>query len=110
MYDTPEFQALRREYLQGALDRVAHLKEHAHLLRNGALADLKELRQEIHKLRGSGGFYGFHELSEAAARAEDTIILVLDEELDRNDQQIAALIDRVVETVNTAAAQAGLSS
>lgn len=108
MYDTPEFQSLRREYLQGALDRIAHLKEQAELLRRGALVDLSELRQEIHKLRGSGGFYGFQELSNASAKAEDTIILIRDEELERNDEQIAALVDRVVETVAEAAAKAGL--
>lgn len=108
MYNTPEFQALRREYLQGAVDRVAPLRAEAALLRQGALVDLRPLRQEIHKLRGSGGFYGFQELSDAAAKAEDTIILVVDEELERDDQQIAALVERLVQTVEEAAAKAGL--
>lgn len=108
MYDTPEFQALRHEYLQGAAQRTEHLKEQAEALRQGRPIDLKELRQEIHKLRGSGGFYGFTELSNAAARAEDTIILVLDEELERDDQQIAALVDGLVAEVDQAIAKTGL--
>ncbi|MFZ5814379.1 MAG: Hpt domain-containing protein [Bacillota bacterium] len=108
MYDTPEFQALRREYLQGAIQRVELLMEQAEALRQGASVDLKPLRQEIHKLRGSGGFYGFHELSNAAARAEDTIILILDGELERDDQQVAALVDRVVEEIGQAAAKHGI--
>lgn len=108
MYDTPEFQALCREYLQGAVERTAHLKAAVTALHQGTLPDLKPLRQEIHKLRGSGGFYGFQGLSEAAARAEDTIVLVLDEELERDDQQIASLVERLVQAVEEAAAKAGL--
>jgi HPt (histidine-containing phosphotransfer) domain-containing protein len=108
MYDTPEFQALRREYLQGAVGRMAHLQAEADSLRQGLPVDLRALRQEVHKLRGSGGFYGFHDLSAAAAEAEETLILVLDEELGRDDRQIAALVDRVVQAVAEAAAKAGL--
>jgi len=103
MYDTAEFDALRREYLQGAIERAEHLQQQAEELRVGAQVDLKALRQEIHKLRGSGGFYGYKALSEAAARAEDTLILVLDDELDRNDQQIADLVQQVVDAVSEAA-------
>lgn len=108
MHNTPEFQALRREYLQGAVERTEHIREQADQLRQGAPVDLKQLRQEIHKLRGSGGFYGFQELSEAAGKAEDTLILVIDEELERDDQQIATLVDRLVQAVTDAAARAGL--
>jgi len=108
MYNTPEFQALRREYLQGAVQRTEHLREQAALLRQGAEVDLKGLRQEIHKLRGSGGFYGFQELSQASGRAEDTLILVLDEEIERDNQQIADLIDRVVDEVQDAVAKTGI--
>lgn len=108
MYDTPEFQALRREYLQGAVERTGLLQAGADALRNGSAIDLKQLRQEIHKLRGSGGFYGYRELSDAAAKAEDTLILVLDEELERDDQQLATLVERLVERITAAAAEVGL--
>ncbi len=108
MYDTPEFQALRREYLQGALERRAHLYEHAVRLREGGEVDLVQLRQEIHKLRGSGGFYGFHELSRASGVAEDTIILVIDGEMERDDQQIATLVEQVVQQMDEAVAKSGM--
>lgn len=104
MYDTPEFQSLRREYLQGAVARIGQLTEAAAALRCGAPVDLKQLRQEIHKLRGSGGFYGFHTLSHAAAEAEEALVLILDGERARDDLQIASLVDRVVQALEAAAA------
>lgn len=104
MYDTPEFQALRAEYLTGAQERSAHLQEAVTQFRQGADVDLKQVRQEVHKIRGSGGFYGFRALSEAAARAEDTLIMVIDGELDRDDQQIASLVEKVVQEVAAAVA------
>lgn len=103
LYDTAKFDALRREYLQGAAERAALLQRQAEQLRTGAPVDLKAIRQEVHKLRGSGGFYGFKALSEAAARAEDTLILVLDGEMERNDQQLAGLVQQVVDAVAEAA-------
>lgn len=109
MYDTPEFKTLRLEYLNGARERIEPLKSMAEQLRRNEPVDLKQLRQEVHKLRGSGGFYGFTDLSRASAEAEDTIILVLDDELEQNNQQIATLVERVVETVVEAAAKSGLS-
>jgi HPt (histidine-containing phosphotransfer) domain-containing protein len=108
MYNTPEFQALRREYLQGALERCGHLRAEADRLRAGGPVDLAELRQEVHKFRGSGGFYGFQQLSAASGTAEDQMILILDGEADRDDLGLAGLVDRVVEAVHEAAADAGL--
>jgi len=103
MFNSPEFQALRREYLQGVLERIAFLKEETARLRSGGLTDLKPLRQEIHKSRGSGGFYGFTQLSQASAAAEDQLVLTIDGEIDRDDQALAALVDRVVAEAEAAA-------
>lgn len=105
MYNTPEFQALRREYLQGAAERADHLQEQVTALRQGLPVDLKQLRQEIHKLRGSGGFYGFRALSDAAAKAEDQVVLTLDDEIERDDQRIADLVEQLVREIAGAVAQ-----
>lgn len=108
MFNSPEFQALRREYLQGALERCTHLQEEAGRLRTGAEVDLTRLRQEIHKFRGSGGFYGFAILSASSASAEDHLVAVLAGELPRDDRQIAALVDQVVASAEAARAELSL--
>lgn len=108
MFNTPEFQALRREYLQGVIERAAYLRDEAANLRKGGSVDLKQLRQEIHKFRGSGGFYGFAALSAASGQAEDQLVLTLDGEIERDDETLATLVDRVVEAVEAAAKEAGM--
>lgn len=110
MFNTPEFQALQREYLQSAIERCAHLKHEAELLRAGQPVDLKNLRQEIHKFRGSGGFYGFKELSLASGEAEDHLILVMDGELERDDRAIADRVERVIATAEAATRKLGAGS
>lgn len=67
MPDDP-FRVLRLEYLDGARGRLPELE---HLLATGDLAPLRKL---AHNLRGSGGFYGFAAISEAAARLEELIV------------------------------------
>lgn len=65
-------------------------------MRSGAEVDLKRLRQEIHKFRGSGGFYGFKELSSASGDAEDYLVQVLDGETELQAPRLLALVERVV--------------
>lgn len=108
MFNSPEFQALRREYLSGALERCAHLEAEVSRLRQGQPVDLRTLRQEIHKFRGSGGFYGFTDLSATSGTAEDQLILILDGEAERHDPTLADLIDRVITAARSAAAEVGL--
>lgn len=108
MFNSPEFQALRREYLQSVVERVAFLRSETARLRAGELADLKPLRQEVHKSRGSGGFYGFAQLSKAAAAAEDQLVLTIDGEIDRDDLTLAALVDQVITEAEAAARELGL--
>jgi len=102
MFDSAEFAALREEYLQGVVERSGRLREAVAALRQGGPVDLRQLRQEVHKLRGSGGFYGFKELSAAAARAEDALLMVLDGEQERDDRVLADLVARVVEEIDAA--------
>ncbi|HYG58761.1 MAG TPA: Hpt domain-containing protein [Symbiobacteriaceae bacterium] len=108
MYNNPEFQALRREYMQGVLERCQYLSEETERLRKGEPVDLRGLRSEIHKCRGSGGFYGFTALSGASAVAEDQLVLVLDGEAERNDQELTELVQRVVDAIHAAAREVGL--
>lgn len=102
MYNTPEFQALRREYLESCQERCNFLRGEAELLRSGAEVDLKRLRQEIHKFRGSGGFYGFKDLSAASGDAEDYLVQVFDGETDLHLPRLMALVERVVVTCEAA--------
>lgn len=108
MFNTPEFQALRREYMQGVLERCAHLRAEADKLAGGDEVDLRQLRQEIHKCRGSGGFYGFAELSKTSAVAEDQLVLTIDGEIDRDNAHLAQLVHRVVDAAEGAAKEVGL--
>jgi len=103
MADMQEYEALRREYLQGVVERAEQLRAGVQALRQGRPVDLKALRQEVHKLRGSGGFYGYRSLSEAAGRAEDRLNLVLDGEIPRDDSQLADLVAQVVAEIEAAA-------
>ncbi|BAD41382.1 conserved hypothetical protein [Symbiobacterium thermophilum IAM 14863] len=102
MFDSAEFAALREEYLQGARERAGRLREAVAALREGGPVDLRQLRQEVHKLRGSGGFYGFRALSAAAAAAEDALLMVLDGEQERDDHALADLVARVVAEIEAA--------
>lgn len=104
MLNNPEFQALRREYLESAAERCAHLMHEVERLRAGQPVDLAKLRQEVHKFRGSGGFYGFQELSAASGRAEDHMIMVIDGKQERDGPAIAALVKAVVAACRSAQA------
>jgi len=102
MNGSEEFEALRREYIQSARQKCRDLEEAAASLRRGDPVDLKALRQLVHKLRGSGGFYGFQALSAAAGKAEDQLILVLDGECPRDDQALAGLVEQVAAELKAA--------
>lgn len=77
-----QMAALRAEYLESARAVVEHLEAEAERLGAGRLthAEVAGLRQRVHKVRGSGGFYGFPEISAAAANLEDSLILFLQDE------------------------------
>lgn len=66
------FRSLRLEYLAGARGRLPELRA----LAEAAPADpaaLGALRRLAHNLRGSGGFYGFAAITQAAAALEELI-------------------------------------
>lgn len=64
------FDQLRREYLAEAGARIAELRADIDGFRGGAPGALASLRTRFHRLVGSGGSYGFPEISSAAREVE----------------------------------------
>lgn len=64
------FDQLRREYLAEADTRIAELRAEVDAIRAGDPAALASLRTRVHRLAGSGGSYGFPEISGAARELE----------------------------------------
>jgi hypothetical protein len=62
---------LRAEYLADAPRRVAELWSSLERVQNGDPDGLGELRVLVHRIAGSGGGYGFPEVSRAAQAADD---------------------------------------
>lgn len=75
-------KALRSEYLASAPLRVGELWRALERVQNGESEGLGELRLLVHRLAGSGGGYGFPDVS-TAARAADTFCRSLIDAADR---------------------------
>jgi chemotaxis protein histidine kinase CheA len=67
------FAPLRQEYRESAEQRRADVERLAPMAVSNAEAR-RELRKIAHNLRGSGGFYGFHAISAAAAALEELLM------------------------------------
>jgi len=106
--NSPEFQTLRLEYMQSVLERCDYLSDSAQCLKSEQEVDLITLRHEIHKLRGSGGFYGFTQLSERAAAAEDLILQIRSGVADQDRSALALLVLALVDTAQANARSLGL--
>jgi HPt (histidine-containing phosphotransfer) domain-containing protein len=61
---------LRRDYLAESAERVAELRADLGRLRGGAADAAAALKGRLHRLAGSGGSYGFPEVSAIAREAE----------------------------------------
>jgi HPt (histidine-containing phosphotransfer) domain-containing protein len=64
------FQELRREYLSESKDRLAELRAGLGAFRSSAPEAAAALKTHFHRLAGSGGSYGFPEISVIAKEAE----------------------------------------
>ena len=64
------FDQLRRDYLGESAHRLEELRGDLDAFRGGAPGSLQALRTRFHRLVGSGGSYGFPEISSAAREAE----------------------------------------
>ena len=71
-------RTLRREYLQGAPQRVAELRSLLERVGAQDAGALDELRRAVHKLAGSGGSYGFEVVSTTSRAAEHLAKAILD--------------------------------
>ena len=61
---------LQREYLSSLPDRLESLRNEIRALKEGSADGTAELRSHLHRLAGSGGSYGFDQLSAIAREAE----------------------------------------
>ncbi len=64
------FDQLRREYLADGAERLTEIRADADRYRSGDIEALAALRTRFHRLVGSGGSYGFPEISSAAREVE----------------------------------------
>jgi CheY-like chemotaxis protein len=83
---------LRSAFLQRAKKDAGTLVEHRSVLRDGTgtLATLAGIRGIAHGLAGTGGIYGFADISDAAAALEDAIIV------DLGCPRIVSALDRLI--------------
>ncbi len=65
--DDPEFMELVRDYVAGLTPQIQRMVD---LNQDGRWTEVAKL---AHTLRGSGGMYGYDQLSESAGRVEDAI-------------------------------------
>jgi chemotaxis protein histidine kinase CheA len=67
-------RTLRAEYLYEAPERVRELSAALGRLRAGETSALGDLARCFHRLAGSGGSYGFPEITERSRKAEHTVV------------------------------------
>lgn len=71
------FRALKLEYLEGARAKAEELLALVTTLPQNA-DTIVALRKVAHNLRGSGGFYGFHQITAAAAMLEELALSAME--------------------------------
>jgi len=103
------FEELRREYLTEAPARLAELRKDLAAVRAGETDALASLRSRFHRLAGSGGSYGFPEISAVSREAETWI-----KQHPSPDQEaltrLESAIEQLAEAFNGAALELGLPS
>ena len=67
-------RALRAEYLFEAPERVRELSAALGRLRTGDTSAFEDLERYFHRLAGSGGSYGFPDITEASRTAEHAVL------------------------------------
>lgn len=103
----PAFQELQREYLSAMPARLDELRSDVAEFRAGHRNATDSLKIRLHRLAGSGGSYGFLELSSIAREAEHWLA--------RNPpsgeaDQLAAIVDRLATAVGIADAEIAQAS
>jgi HPt (histidine-containing phosphotransfer) domain-containing protein len=111
--DEPEaletaLRALRGEYLYEAPERIRELSAALGRLRAGDASGLDDLHRYFHRLAGSGGSYGFPEITESGRAAEHAVVRMVGETrtLQREDfEALDAHVLRVAEVFQMAQRQ-----
>jgi HPt (histidine-containing phosphotransfer) domain-containing protein len=103
-----ELEALRREFGQQLPARLAALQTLLRALKaSGDTAGLEEAQQLAHKLRGSAGSYGFHELSDEMKRVEGALDVLLRGTSSAAWEELERAIRRALERVGEAGSPDG---
>ncbi len=101
------FEELRREYLAEAPARLNELRKDLEAMRAGEADAAASLKVRFHRLAGSGGSYGFPEVS-AAARAAEQWLGTQSAPDATGIEQISGMIDQLAATFDRAGAELGL--
>jgi HPt (histidine-containing phosphotransfer) domain-containing protein len=96
------FQKLRLEYLAALPARLQELRSDVAAWQAGNADALSSLQIRLHRLAGSGGSYGFAELSSVAREAERWIMR---HGADADRDRLKATVDRLVEAAAGAGAE-----
>jgi len=101
------FEELRREYLAEAPARLNELRKDLEALRAGEPDAAASLKVRLHRLAGSGGSYGFPDVSSAARAAEQW--LGANQTPDAAGVElVAGMIDQLAATFDQAGTELGL--
>jgi len=93
-----QLRQLRQEYLRDSGKRVEELRDlRARVAREGSVA-LPDLRQALHRLAGSGGSYGFPDVSTRSRDAEHLVADLISSGRTATAADLAS-IDRGIESV-----------
>jgi chemotaxis protein histidine kinase CheA len=86
---------LRAEYLAASTQRVGELRALSAKLTENQAATLTELRRAFHRLAGSGGSYGFAQISAASREGELLLQRLESQALPLADADRVAINDRI---------------
>lgn len=100
------YQEMRVAYLQQVRELVPALTDAGE--QAGDRAGLVELRRQVHRLRGSAGFYGYPEIGTSAASLEDWVVAVLDGDTHLTPERLQQLLGSLLATIAAAQPPAGL--
>lgn len=99
---------LRREYLFDAPARLAELRKDVAAFRAGESDAVLSLTRRFHRLSGSGGSYGFPEISEIARSGERWLKTETPAPGEVAGARLGEIVDRLVAAFDAAARELGL--
>jgi diguanylate cyclase (GGDEF)-like protein len=105
---TDALAELRREYLFDAPARLAELRKDVAAFRAGESDAVLSLTRRFHRLSGSGGSYGFPEISEIARSGERWLKTETPAPGEVAAARLGEIVDRLVAAFDAAARELGL--